>query len=91
MVTNMDHEGYKSPTTGAGRIGCAVASIFGIVVGLPFFFIVTYASGGCEGAPQPCKSDGTWFWMALIIIAAACTVVGLLTRKAVLSFQSRKR
>ncbi|WP_218035970.1 hypothetical protein [Sphingobium sp. 15-1] len=91
MIRLVDHEGYRNPATGAGRIGCAVASIFGIVFGLPFFFIATYASGGCEGAPQPCKSDNTWFWLALLIIALSCTGVGLLTRSTILRFQRRKR
>jgi len=91
MIPCVNNEGYRSPATGAGRIGCAVASIFGIVFGLPFFFIATYASGGCEGAPQPCKSDNTWFWIALLMIALSCTGVGWLTRKAILRFQQRKR
>jgi len=91
MIRLVDHEDYKIPATGAGRIGCAVASIFGIVFGLPFFFFATYASGGCEGAPQPCKSDNTWFWLALLIIALSCAGVGLLTRRAILSVQRRKR
>jgi hypothetical protein len=85
----MRDEGYKSPTTGAGRIGCAVASIFGIVVGMPFLFIVTYTSGGCEGAPQPCDSDDTWLWVGLVLVAAACTGIGLLTRNAIIHRQRR--
>lgn len=86
----MSDEGYRSPTTGAGRIGCAVASIFGIIFGLPFLFVVTYTSGGCEGAPQPCHSDSTWLWLGLLIVAASCTAVGLLTRKAILKRQRRQ-
>ena len=85
----MDEDGYKSLNTGAGRIGCAVATIFGILVGPPFFFVVTYTSGGCEGAPQPCHSDDTWLWAGLVIVAAACTAVGLMTRRAILRIQDR--
>jgi hypothetical protein len=85
----MSNEGYKSPTTGAGRVGCTVTTIFGIVVGGPFLAFIALTGGGCEGAPRPCQSDDTWLWIGLLIVAAACTGVGLLTRRAIIRRQRR--
>jgi hypothetical protein len=85
-----EEHGYRSGGTAAGRIGCAVAAVAGIVFGLPLLFLATYGGGGCEGAVQPCEGEDRWFWIALAIIAVSCGGLGLLVRAVILRLRRRQ-
>jgi hypothetical protein len=60
------NDGFRSGVTTGGLAG-AIAAAICLFLMLPVVGIIGFVTGGCEGAPQPCRSNGWPFLLAGMI------------------------
>jgi hypothetical protein len=86
QVRVMDDGGYKGGTATGGIVGSIAAAVT-LILTLPIVGLVAFVTGGCEGAPRPCRSND-WLFLSAGVLALG---VALIVFFAVRHWIDRKR